>query len=523
MNFTKLTQNHTLNSTKQSTNTGPNLSTVNLRYRMSHHIKEVEIQQQFSPNEMMGQAENFALSKTNKSFKKTLGLAMMAGLFIGLAFIFYITVTTGSSPIGWGPSHLIGGLAFSLGLIFIVVCGGELFTSTVLSLISLANKQLGLGKMFRIWGTVYLGNFIGASLLVLLVMSAQLYNINQGQWGLNALSIAQHKLHHSPVQAFSLGILCNLLVCLAMWMTLSTKNIATKVMLVVLPVALFVSTGFEHCVANMFMVPLGIAMHTFAPASFWNEIGVPASQFADLTWSNFFFHNLLFVTLGNIVGGGIMIGLGYRTIFSSSHQAPKFTPVRTLHLATATQSEDFKMALSNTLISDVMDTTHVYLNENTSAGEAINILTQNGVESAPVVDNEENLVGFFSTQDLLIELWCQDYSELNNTKVAEVMKTDVQTVNPSDSLLHLAEYMTIDHDQLYPVTSMGIATSMTSLSTAERARNIHVNRPRQYPVVKDDKLVGMVSRRNVVTTIQELLFTTGKNETSKTKLQQKSA
>lgn len=480
---------------------------------MSHHIKEGELQQQFTPKEMMVQAESFALSKTSKTFKMTLGLAIMAGLFIGLAFVFYTTVTTGSAPVGWGLSHLIGGLAFSLGLIFIVVCGGELFTSTVLSLISLANRKISLSKMLRIWGTVYLGNFIGAALLVMLVMSAQLYGIDHGQWGLNALQIAQHKLHHSPLQAFSLGILCNLLVCLAMWMTLSTKNIATKVMLVVMPVALFVSTGFEHCVANMFMVPLGIAIHSFAPVSFWSEVGIAASQFADLTFSNFFYHNLLYVTLGNIVGGGIMIGLGYRMIFATSKQTIRHSnPVRTLHLATINPIKDFTMTLSKTLIDNVMNTTPVSLRENTKVEEALQLLNQSGVESAPVVDHEDKLVGFFSTQDLLVELWCQDYEALNELCVSAVMKTDVQTVNPSDSLLHLAEYMTIDHDQLFPVTSMGIATSFNSQSTAERARNIQVNRPRQYPVVKDDKLVGMVSRRNVIMAIEKLLFKTESDE-----------
>jgi formate transporter FocA len=478
---------------------------------MSNHRKVAEMQQQFSPKEMMTQAESFALSKTSKSFRLTLGLSIMAGLFIGLAFIFYTTVTTGADPLGWGPSHLIGGIAFSLGLIFIVVCGGELFTSTVLSLISLANKKITLGKMLRTWTTVYLGNFLGAAFLVLLAVSAKLYNIDGGQWGLNALSIAQHKLHHSPAQAFSLGVLCNLLVCLAMWMTLSTENIASKVLLVIMPVALFVSTGFEHCVANMFMVPLGILVQEFAPVTFWSEIGVPASQFADLTWSNFISHNLIYVTLGNIVGGGILIGLGYRAIFqtrsTNDNIARNITNNLTSvsHLHSETVNEDFIMTLSNTLISSVMDANPVSLNQEMNIGEAVRTLDTAGVESAPVINEQGNLVGFFSTQDLLIELWCQDYRELDQMSVKTIMKTDVQTVNPSDSLLHLAEYIAIDHDQLYPVTSMGIATTMSTLTTAERARNMQVNRPRQFPVVKDDKLLGMVTRRHVVAAFESLL------------------
>ncbi len=173
----------------------------------------------FSPVEMMAEAEKFALSKAKKNTGMTLSLAIMAGAFIGLAFLFYITVTTGAAQSGWGLSRLAGGLAFSMGLILIVICGGELFTSSVLSSISWANKQISFGKMLSIWAKVYFGNFIGAMLLLTIVAAAGLYQLDHGQWGLNALNIAQHKLHHTPVQAFALGILCNLLVCLAIWLT----------------------------------------------------------------------------------------------------------------------------------------------------------------------------------------------------------------------------------------------------------------------------------------------------------------
>ena len=202
--------------------------------------------QYFSPKEMMAEAEKFALSKANKTSSMTLSLAIMAGAFIGLAFLFYITVTTGSAGAGWGLSRLAGGLAFSMGLILIVICGGELFTSSVLSSISWANKQISFGKMLSIWGKVYVGNFIGAMFLLALVTAAGLYQMDSGQWGLNALNIAQHKLHHTLIQAFALGILCNLLVCLAIWLTFSSANAMTKAAMTIMPVAMFVSSGFEH-------------------------------------------------------------------------------------------------------------------------------------------------------------------------------------------------------------------------------------------------------------------------------------
>ena len=269
----------------------------------------------YSPKEMMAEAEKFALSKAKKSTGMTLGLAAFAGMFIGIAFLFYITVTTGSAEAHWGLTRLAGGIVFSTGLILVVICGGELFTSSVLSGISWANKDISLSKMLSIWGKVYVGNFMGAMLLLLIVTGASLYQLDNGNWGLNALNIAQHKLHHTTVEAFSLGILCNLLVCLAVWLSFSSANAMTKGMMTVLPVAMFISNGFEHCVANMFMIPLGIVIQNFAPESFWQMTGANPADYADLTISHFLTANLIPVTLGNIVGGAGLVGLGNWFIF----------------------------------------------------------------------------------------------------------------------------------------------------------------------------------------------------------------
>ncbi|MFI3247010.1 MAG: formate transporter FocA [Ferrimonas sp.] len=285
-------------------------------------ISTKSTQTEFSPAEMMAQAEYFALSKTTKPLGMTIGLAIMAGLFIALGFVFYVTVTTGSTA-GWGSTKFMGGMAFSLGLILTILCGGELFTSTVLSLISRARQEISSSVMFKTWAIVYAGNFVGAMFLVMLMYFAQMHLSADGQWGLNVLKVAQHKLHHSPLQAFSLGILCNILVCLAVWLTFCSKNNLTKALLVILPVAMFVSAGFEHCVANMFMVPLGILIASGADAAFWSQIGMEASAFTDLNWGQFIVANLIPVTLGNIVGGAVFIGLGYFTIFRSFAHKPQ--------------------------------------------------------------------------------------------------------------------------------------------------------------------------------------------------------
>lgn len=274
---------------------------------MANSLNKAE--QQFPVN-LYKVAEEYGYSKVVKSAKKSFGLAVFAGIFIALAFVFYLTVTTGAKGSPWGLVHFIGGFAFSLGLILVVICGAELFTSSVLSTVTWANRKITTSALLKMWLRVYCGNLVGALFILLLVMSAGLYQIDGGAWGLNALMVAQHKIHHSWLQAFSLGILCNMLVCLAIWMTFSTKNVMTRSFLVILPVAMFVSSGFEHCIANMFMVPLGIAISHFADVSFYHSIGVARSQFVDLTIHNFIFKNLIPVTLGNIVGGGVVIALG---------------------------------------------------------------------------------------------------------------------------------------------------------------------------------------------------------------------
>ncbi len=256
------------------------------------------------------QAEKFGLAKVAKSPWQSFILSIFAGAFIAIAFVFYVTVTTGSIG-GWGMTRFIGGIAFSLGLILVVVCGAELFTSTVLTSIPWAQKQIKTSTQLQCWARVYAGNLVGALIMVLLIMMSRMFELNGGQWGVNALNIAQHKIHHTWLQAFTLGILCNMLVCLAVWMTFATKDLLTKSFLMILPVAMFVSSGFEHSIANMFMVPLGVAIHAFAPESFYLGLNINPQQYADLTLVNFVFNNLIPVTLGNIVGGGVFVGLGF--------------------------------------------------------------------------------------------------------------------------------------------------------------------------------------------------------------------
>ncbi|MFM2586844.1 formate transporter FocA [Vibrio sp. TBV020] len=458
--------------------------------------------QYFSPMEMMAEAEKFALSKAKKSSGMTLSLAIMAGAFIGLAFLFYITVTTGSTDAGWGLSRLAGGLAFSMGLILIVICGGELFTSSVLSSISWANKQISFNKMLSIWGKVYVGNFIGAMLLLTIVAVAGLYQMDHGQWGLNALNIAQHKLHHTTVQAFALGVLCNLLVCLAIWLTFSSANALTKAAMTIMPVAMFVSSGFEHCVANMFMVPLGIVIQNFAPDSFWQQVGVSAAQYSDLNIKQFLFANLIPVTLGNIVGGSVLVGLANWGIY----RRPQLKAANVRAITKTTQINTAKEIIMNNNITakNVMNSNPLILRAEMLTPVAIDSLLEHRQVSAPVCDIEGRLVGFFSAHDIMVDLWCQDYIPAKEQKVVDIMARDVIAIDVNDKLVDIAEFLCVDKDQLYPTTSMGIATQLTTLSLEERAKAMKVSKPHVLPVLEDGKLVGVITREDILNALRPI-------------------
>lgn len=267
------------------------------------------------PPQMAERAADIGVSKATKPAYKSFLLAIAAGIHIGIAFVFYTVVTTGAQDMPYGVTKLLGGLAFSLGLILVVITGGELFTSSVLTLVAKASGKITWVQLIKNWVVVYFGNMAGSILLVIIMLATKQYMEAGGQLGLNAMAISQHKLHHSFLQAFSLGLMCNVLVCLAVWMTFSARSLTDKVMVMILPVAMFVSSGFEHCIANMFQVPIAIGIKYLAPESFWQMTGADIAHYADLNLVTFFVNNLIPVTLGNIVGGGVFVGLWYWLIY----------------------------------------------------------------------------------------------------------------------------------------------------------------------------------------------------------------
>lgn len=266
------------------------------------------------PAEMAKVAEQAGLYKVSKKKELSFFLAVTAGVFISIAFVFYITVTMGPAPAS-GLAKLAGGVCFSLGLILVVVCGADLFTSTVLTVMAKASGLISWGQLLLNWIVVYLGNLVGALFFVALIWFAGQHMNGNGLWGLNVLLTADHKMHHTFIEAVCLGTLCNLMVCLAVWISYSGHTLTDKIMAMLLPIGMFVASGFEHSIANMFLIPLAIIIRDFAPDSFWTAIHSSADNFPALTVGNFITANLIPVTIGNIIGGGLLVGLTYWIIY----------------------------------------------------------------------------------------------------------------------------------------------------------------------------------------------------------------
>ena len=264
-----------------------------------------------TPSEMTDFAIDAATAKATSRQIKSFMLALNAGAFIGLGYIFFLVSQQGSEGMPLGMAKVVGGIVFSSGLALVVVTGAELFTSSTLTLTARATGRITWVQLLRNWAVVYLGNFLGALTLVTLMFFAGTYEGTNGALGAAALKLANYKTSHTLIEAFCLGILCNMMVCLAVWLTYAGRTVADKIIALTLPIAMFVASGFEHSVANMFLLPYALCVKTFAPQSFWDASGLQASQFPHVNWTEVWTDNLIPVSLGNIVGGGIMIGLFY--------------------------------------------------------------------------------------------------------------------------------------------------------------------------------------------------------------------
>lgn len=250
----------------------------------------------YSPREIALRVETVGVTKAQLGILETLMLAILAGAFIALGAVFYTFVMT-NSGLGFGPARMLGGIAFSTGLILIVVGGAELFTGNNLIVMAWADGKVSHSKLLRNWGLVYFGNFIGSLGVVFLVFLSGILALNDGAVAQTTMAIGEGKVSLSFSEAFFRGILCNILVCLAVWLCFSARSVVSKILAIIFPISAFVTLGLEHSVANMYLIPIGY----FAGSDMITIAG--------------FLGNLLPVTLGNIVGGSCFVALTYWIIY----------------------------------------------------------------------------------------------------------------------------------------------------------------------------------------------------------------
>ena len=267
------------------------------------------------PSEMAIKATDVGTAKANLDALTLFVLAVLAGAFVALGAIFATTVSAGSGSLPYGVARLLAGLAFSLGLVLVVVGGAELFTGNTLISMAWASGKVSTRMLLRNWLIVYLGNLAGALGTVAVMFISGQYLFGGGSVGLVALSTGNSKTTLDFLPAVGLGIMCNVLVCLAVWMTLSARSTTDRILAIVPPIAAFVAAGFEHSVANMYFIPTAMSIRELAPATFWTAIGKTPADFPGLTLDRFLLGNLLPVTIGNVIGGALMVGAVYWFVY----------------------------------------------------------------------------------------------------------------------------------------------------------------------------------------------------------------
>ena len=279
------------------------------------------------PQEMATRAEYLGVRKAETPFLKMFMLSVLAGAFIALGALFATTVSAGSMSITtaggetiystglpFGVTRLLTGLVFSLGLILVVVGGAELFTGNNLIVMAWANGKVTAGALLRNWGIVYVGNSVGSVGTAALMFFTRQYTFGANSIGIAALKTGVAKCDLTFIQAIALGTLCNALVCMAVWLTFSARSTVDKIAAIIFPITAFVAAGFEHSIANMYFIPYALFIKMF-DTDFIAKVADKVPNLDKLTWQAFWINNLLPVTIGNIIGGAVLVAAVYWAIF----------------------------------------------------------------------------------------------------------------------------------------------------------------------------------------------------------------
>jgi formate/nitrite transporter len=266
------------------------------------------------PGDMAKEAERIGADKARLDTVRLLALAVLAGAFIAFGAMCATIVASATGEMPHAMVRFASGAVFSLGLILVVAGGAELFTGNNLMVMAWAGGKIRSAELARAWTLVYLGNFVGATATAVLVFLSGLHEQNGGAVGAAALATLDEKATVGFLPAFVKGVLANVLVCLAVWLSYGARSTTDKVLAVVPPITAFVAAGFEHSIANMYLIPYGLLIKDGADASFWSMIGQSPHSFSAIGWPALL-DNLIPVTIGNIIGGGVLVGAVYWFIY----------------------------------------------------------------------------------------------------------------------------------------------------------------------------------------------------------------
>jgi formate transporter len=355
----------------------------------------------YAPAQMAARVEKAGIIKGNLDIISTFTLAVLAGAFIAFGAVLY-TYVIHDSQLSLGLTKLIGGLVFCLGLILVIVAGAELFTGNSLIVMAYVSRKVTLEQLLRNWVIVFIGNLVGSLAIVLLIWLSRQWTSADSAVGVKALMIANSKVNLAFWQAFSKGILCNILVCLAVWLCFSGRSVTDKILAIIFPITAFVALGFEHSVANMYFVPAGLIIKQSPQVleAARNALG-QAPDLSRLTIPGFLIHNLLPVSIGNIIGGGFMVAAIYWFVYLRRSAAE---PIRRL-------------------MTDGPPT----VAPGASVAEAVQVMKQHSIGSV-LVGQPGKAVGIVSEADIVRKVISANQSPAS-MKVEQIMSTPLVSVD----------------------------------------------------------------------------------------------
>lgn len=390
----------------------------------------------YTPAQMAARVEKAGIVKGNLDFLSMFILSIVAGAFIAFGAILYTYVIHDSS-LSLGLTKLLGGLVFCLGLILVIVAGAELFTGNNLIVMAYVSRKISLQRLLRNWTIVFCGNLVGSLAMVFLLSQSGQWTEAGASVGVKALMIANGKVNLTFLQALSRGILCNILVCLAVWLCFSGRSVTDKVLAIIFPITAFVALGFEHSVANMYFVPAGLVLkHNTQVLSAAEGLLGQVPDLSRLTIFGFLVRNLLPVSLGNIIGGGLLVGIIYWFVYLRRTAAE---PVRKIMTKGPPMIAPDKMVV-----------------------EAIEMMKRYRVGSVLVGESEDNAVGIVSEADIVRKVLAAG-ANLDTVKVEEIMSSPLISVDVKTPIHKIYHTMTEHRIRHLVITELGKKVGFVSV------------------------------------------------------------